>query len=402
MQQPQFDQHNRLSVLNDQENYWQPWQEQDCGQLQKLHGINADYSGAPLQLGGCNYLALNQDDYLISWFEHGRGQLALYSFTERAITQIFASDYSRIRHLAADQQFFYCITEHEAQGRAVLAIERDSGQVKELRELSIGLAAEDISRPQTLCFTSANHESVHSFFYPPCNRNYSLQHNERPPLVVFLHGGPTSACYPVFDPRIQFWTQRGFAVADLNYRGSTGFGRAYRQRLRGQWGIAEVEDICALVQHLIDTNTVNPQQVCVRGASAGGYSALLALASSSNFAAAASLYGVSDPEALRKVTHKFEGDYLDWLLASPEHFSARAPLQQVSSIQTPVIFFQGGRDVVVVPEQTTVMVDGLRAQGVHVDYHYYSEEGHGFRQAQHLAQVLDLELAFYQKSFLAR
>ena len=402
LQQPQFDQQNRLTVLNDQEGYWQPWQEQRCGQLQKLQGIDADYSGAPWQLGGCNYLALNQDDYLISWFEHGRGYLALYSSAEQIITQTFASDYSRIRHLAADQQFFYCIAEHEAQGRAVLAIERDSGQVQVLRELSIGLAAEDISRPQTLYFTSANHESVHSFFYPPCNRNYILQHNERPPLVVFLHGGPTSACYPVFDPRIQFWTQRGFAVADLNYRGSTGFGRAYRQRLHEQWGVAEVEDICALVQHLINENRVNPQQVCVRGASAGGYSALLALASSSNFAAAASLYGVSDPDALRKVTHKFEGDYLDWLLGSAEHFIARAPLQLVSQIHTPVIFFQGGRDVVVVPEQTTVMVDGLRAQGVHVDYHLYPEEGHGFRQAQHLAQVLDLELAFYQKSFLAR
>ncbi len=402
LQQPQFDHHNRLTVLNDQEGYWQPWQEQSCGQLQKLHGIDADYSGSPWQLGGCNYLALSQGNYLISWFEHGRGQLAIYSFTERAIKQTFTSNYSRIRHLAADRNFFYCIAEHEAQGRAVLAIERDTGHLQVLRELSIGLAAEEISRPQTLYFTSANYESVHSFFYPPCNTDYSLQHNERPPLVVFLHGGPTSACYPVFDPRIQFWTQRGFAVADLNYRGSTGFGRAYRQRLHGQWGTVEVEDICALVQHLIDTNTINPLQVCVRGGSAGGYSALLALASSSNFAAAASLYGVSDPKALRNVTHKFESDYLDWLLGSPESFISRAPLHQVSNIRTPVIFFQGGLDVVVVPEQTTVMVDSLREQGVQVDYHFYPKEGHGFRQAQHLAQVLDLELAFYQKSFLAR
>lgn len=399
LQQPVFDQHNRLNVLNDQQGYWQPWREQPGGHLEKLQGINADYSGAPWQLGGCNYLALSADTYLISWLEDGHGQLAVYSFAQQTIRQRLATDYSRLRHLAVDQQFFYCIAEHQAQGRAVLAIERHSGHSHILRQLSIGLAAEEIAHPQSFYFPSTDDEQVHGFFYPPCNSQHSLKDQERPPLLVFLHGGPTSACYPVFDARIQFWTQRGFAVADLNYRGSTGFGRRYRQRLHQQWGRVEVEDICALVQSLIAHDKVNPQQICVRGASAGGYSALLAIAASTNFAAAASLYGVSDPEALRKVTHKFEGDYLDWLLGCPEQFAARAPLEQVAQIHTPVIFFQGGRDVVVVPAQTTDMVSALQAQGVRVDYHLYPEEGHGFRQAHNLAAVLRLELAFYQQIF---
>ena len=399
LQQPLFDQDNRLVVLNDQDGYWQPWREEHTGDLAKLKGIAADYTGAPWQLGGCNYLPLGDDTYLISWLEHGTGKLALYDFKQSRTVQELAAGYSRLRNLAVDDNFIYCLAGHSAQGTAVLAIDRRTDQVQVLAQLSIGLTAQEISRPQSLYFPSTDNDPVHSFFYPPCNSAHSLQDYERPPLVVFLHGGPTSACYPVFDARIQFWTQRGFAVADLNYRGSTGFGRDYRQLLHQQWGIAEVEDVCALVRHLIANDWVNSQQMCVRGASAGGYTALLAIAASQDFAAAASLYGVSDPEALRKVTHKFEGDYLDWLLGSSEHFAARAPLERVAQINTPVIFFQGGRDVVVVPEQTADMVKALTEQGVTVDCHIYPEEGHGFRQAQHLAEVLELELAFYQRIF---
>lgn len=399
LQQPLFDQDNRLVVLNDQEGYWQPWREDQTGDLAKLKGIEADYTGAPWQLGGCNYLPLEDDTYLISWLEHGTGKLALYDFKQQREVQPLATEYSRLRNLAVDDDFIYCLAGHHAQGSAVLAMDRRTHQVQVLAQLSIGLAAQEISRPQSLYFPSTNNHRVHSFFYPPCNSVHRLKDHERPPLVVFLHGGPTSACYPVFDARIQFWTQRGFAVADLNYRGSTGFGRAYRQLLHQQWGIAEVEDVCALVRYLIANDQVNPQQMCVRGASAGGYTALLAIAASPDFAAAASLYGVSDPAALRKVTHKFEGDYLDWLLGRTEHFAARAPVELVAQINTPVIFFQGGRDVVVVPEQTADMVSALQQQGVTVDCHIYPEEGHGFRQAQHLAEVLALELAFYQRIF---
>ncbi len=146
----------------------------------------------------------------------------------------------------------------------------------------------------------------------------------------------------------------------------------------------------------------NPKQICVRGASAGGYTALLTVASSQKFAAAASLYGVSDPMALRRVTHKFEADYLDWLLGNAEHFAKRAPLQQVSRITTPVIFFQGAADVVVVPEQTAGMAAALQSQGVKVECHVFADEGHGFRQAKNLATAMRMELSFYQRAFLGR
>ncbi len=163
--------------------------------------------------------------YLISWLYNGFGHLAVYSFTDNAVVNVLAEDYSRLRHLAVDERFFYCIASHVARGTAVLAIDRKTLRTQVLTELEIALDSNDVSKPHSFRFSSTDKQSVNAFFYPPCNQHYQLADNERPPLVVFLHGGPTSACYPVFDSRIQFWNQRGFAVADLNYRGSTGFGR---------------------------------------------------------------------------------------------------------------------------------------------------------------------------------
>ena len=218
--------------------------------------------------------------------------------------------------------------------------------------------------------------------------------------MVFLHGGPTSACYPVFDPRIQFWTQRGFAVADVNYRGSSGFGRAYRQRLHRQWGVVDVEDACAVVAALAASGQIDAQRVFIRGASAGGYTALCALGSDAHFCGGASLYGVSDPLALGKVTHKFEGDYLDWLIGDPqiepERYRQRAPLHNAQQIKAPVIFLQGGLDAVVLPEQTESMVAALRERNVPVEYQLYPEERHGFRSAANLADALEREYRFYR------
>ncbi|MDY7220342.1 prolyl oligopeptidase family serine peptidase [Denitrificimonas sp. JX-1] len=401
IQQPLFDQEQRIVALNDEAGYWQPWREQVSTGLVRLKGIEADYAGAPWQLGGCNYVPLEGDLYLISWFSDGVGRMALYCFARQKILHELATEFTRSRHLAVDADCFYCIAGHSSQGSAVLAIDRRTLQQRVLTQIPLGLPKEHVSIPQGVYFYTAKQAKVHSFFYPAHNIAQSLAEQERPPLVVFLHGGPTSACYPVFDSRIQYWTQRGFAVADLNYRGSTGFGRQYRQCLQQQWGVLEIEDICALVQHLIVTERVHPQHIFIRGASAGGYSALLAVANTDYFAGAASLYGVSDPAALNKVTHKFEGDYLDWLLGAAQVCSSRIPVRLAQHIQTPVIFFQGGRDVVVVQEQTAMMVQVLTDQNVDVEYHLYPEEGHGFRKAQHLAEVLKLELAFYQRILLS-
>jgi dipeptidyl aminopeptidase/acylaminoacyl peptidase len=256
------------------------------------------------------------------------------------------------------------------------------------------LPAEQISVAQTLCYPSGSGEA-HGFFYP------AMTGDARPPLVVFIHGGPTSACYPMLDPRIQYWAQRGFAVADLNYRGSSGYGRAYRQALHLSWGDVDVQDACAVVSHLAERGLIDGDKAFIRGGSAGGYTTLCALAFEQVFRAGASLYGVSDPVALGQATHKFEGDYLDWLIGDPvqdaERYAARTPLLHASNIRVPVIFFQGELDAVVVPQQTRDMVTALQDNGILVEAHYYADERHGFRKATNQAHALEQEWLFYRR-----
>ncbi|HSC82570.1 MAG TPA: prolyl oligopeptidase family serine peptidase [Pseudomonas sp.] len=401
LQQPRFASDGRLYCLSDRNGWWQPWVFDPLGGTPGIpcpRSASADHAPAPWQLGGRTYLPLEDGRLLLTRFEQGFGVLAVADLIARGDSSAgerrLAEDFSRFRSLAADAGHYYCIAAAPECLPAVLAIDRESGAVRVLAGGAVPLAAAHLSRPQRMSFAVGTGERCHGFFYAP------KPAVECPPLLVFLHGGPTSACYPVFDPRIPFWTLRGFALLDLNYRGSSGFGRAYRQRLQGEWGCIELQDIRASVSQLAAAGRVDPARIFVRGASAGGYSALLALAGG-GFAAGASLYGVSDPLALRRATHKFEGDYLDWLLGDPEQhaqrYQQRTPLQQAEKIAVPVIFFQGGQDAVVVPQQTEQMVAALRARGVRCEYRLFAEERHGFRQAANLAAALEAEYRFYRE-----
>ncbi|MHA3738648.1 prolyl oligopeptidase family serine peptidase [Pseudomonas sp. Eth.TT006] len=385
IQQPRFDAENRLLCLTDRGGFWQPWAETGDG-LRPLPAAQVDHAPAPWQMGGCTWLPVG-DSYLASRTESGFGRLTLGD-------QDFTGDYSRFRHLALDQQFIYCIAASPISPSAVIAIDCATHSVQVLAGGVAPLAAERISRPQTLRYPSGSGEA-HGFFYPAMNDQ------AQPPLVVFIHGGPTSACYPMLDPRIQYWTQRGFAVADLNYRGSSGYGREYRQALHLSWGDVDVEDACAVVTYLAEQGLIDGERAFIRGGSAGGYTTLCALAFHQVFRAGASLYGVSDPVALARATHKFEGDYLDWLIGDPkqdaERYAARTPLLHASNIRVPVIFFQGELDAVVVPQQTRDMVAALERNGVVVEAHYYAEERHGFRRAVNQAHALEQEWKFYRR-----
>jgi len=411
LQQPRFAADGTLYCLSDRAGWWQPWREQD-GRLVPVFSVDHDGAGpdaaapppfdhapAPWQLGTTSYLPLADGGLLMTRMVDGYGLLFEQNGEghERQLTTAF----SRCRQLAADEQHYYCIAGAADHASAVVAIERRTGRSVILAGGAQPLTEGRLSRPQPFSFASGQDETAHAFFYSPCNASYRGLEGEKPPLVVFLHGGPTSACYPVFDPRIQYWTQRGFAVADLNYRGSSGFGRAYRQRLHGQWGVVDVEDARAVVTALAADGQIDPARTFIRGSSAGGYTALCALASDAGFRGGASLYGVSDPLALRRVTHKFEADYLDWLIGDPERhaerYSQRTPLHNAAQIKVPVIFFQGGQDAVVLPEQTESMVAALRQRDIPVEYHLYPQESHGFRQADHLADALERECHFYQR-----
>ncbi|MNM65401.1 Prolyl tripeptidyl peptidase precursor [compost metagenome] len=389
LQQPRFDAEGRLYCLSDRNGFWQPWGEID-GRWQALPAAPADHASAPWQLGASSWLALGPQSYLASWFDDGFGQLGLR--TADGQVEHFASGYSRFRSLAMDSEQVYAIAASPVSPPAVIAISRHTHAVRIVAGGAEVLPAEHISTPRSIRYSSGN-GTAHGFFYP------AMSGKGPTPLVVFIHGGPTSACYPVLDPRIQYWTQRGFAVADLNYRGSSGYGREYRQALHLNWGQSDVEDACAAVGYLAGLGLIDPRQAFIRGGSAGGYTTLCALAFHDVFRAGASLYGVSDPLALGRATHKFEGDYLDWLIGDPqqdaERYRQRTPLLHAARIKVPVVFFQGELDVVVVPEQTRAMLDALRANGIEAQGHFYAGERHGFRKAQNLAHALQEEWKFY-------
>jgi dipeptidyl aminopeptidase/acylaminoacyl peptidase len=421
LQQPRFGVDGRLWVLSDRHGWWQPMRgTDDAKRSAGAYDAPYDHAPAPWQLGGCSYLPLESGAMLLSRFEQGFGVLLERAagcavrpdaFSDSAngahglggpaspydpaspYERRLAPDFSRFRALAADAGHYYCIAGAPDHLPAVLAIARDSGAVRILAGGERPLPAQHLPMPQPFSCPVGEDERSQGFFYAPAAQV------EKPPLLVFLHGGPTSACYPVFDPRILFWTLRGFAVLDLNYRGSSGYGRAYRLRLAGEWGHIEVADAQAAVAHLAASGLIDPGRAFIRGASAGGYTALCALAFSRVFRGGASLYGVSDPLALRQATHKFEADYLDWLIGDPlrdaQRYRARTPLLHADRIEAPVIFFQGGLDAVVLPAQTEQMVAALRQRGVPVDYHLYPQERHGFRQAKNLAHALEHEWCFY-------
>lgn len=409
LQQPRFDEAGRFWVLSDAGGWWQPW----CVDAEQAgaHGAPYDHAPAPWQLGGCTYLPLDSGEMLLTRFEQGVGVLvgcAVRTIDPGAdgmgahdlggpatpYERRLAEGFTRFRALAADAGHYYCIAAAPSRLPAVLAISRSDGAVRILAGGQRPLSDAPLSLPQPFACAVGEGERCYGFFYRPATGA------KPPPLVIFLHGGPTSACYPVFDARIAYWTLRGYAVLDLNYRGSSGYGRAYRLRLGGQWGELEVEDIRAAIAQLAAEGAIDPARVFVRGASAGGYSALRALVELQDLCGGASLYGVSDPLALRRVTHKFEADYLDWLIGDPTRdaarYRARTPVLQAERMQAPVIFFQGGLDAVVLPEQTETMVTALRRRGRLVEYQLFSEERHGFRQAANLAMALQAEYAFYQ------
>lgn len=262
---------------------------------------------------------------------------------------------------------------------------------------------EDIALPCAISFPLSDGTEGQAFFYAPTNARYRVPDNERPPMIVTAHGGPTACASEAFSFKIQWWTSRGFAVLDVNYSGSTGFGRPYRQRLDGEWGVRDVADCVAAARHMAASGAIDPRRIAIRGSSAGGLTVLAALATSSVFAAGVSLYGVTDLRALATETHKFEARYLDSLIGPwPEAeavYRARSPCFMADRIRCPVLFLQGLEDRVVPPDQARSMVNALRAAGTPCALYEFAGEGHGFRSEETLRRTLQIELDFYGTVF---
>lgn len=256
---------------------------------------------------------------------------------------------------------------------------------------------------QPIEFPTTDGKTAYAIFYPPQNQDFTAPATSKPPLLVKSHGGPTAATSTSYSLSIQYWTSRGIAVLDVNYGGSTGYGREYRQRLDGKWGIVDVDDCEAGAKYLVDRGLVDGNRLAISGGSAGGYTTLCALTFGDTFKAGASYYGVSDLEALVRDTHKFESRYLDRLIGAypemQELYMQRSPIHFTENLACPVIFFQGLEDKIVPPNQAEMMVDVLRNKGLPVAYVAFAEEQHGFRKAENIKRALEGELYFYSQVF---
>jgi dipeptidyl aminopeptidase/acylaminoacyl peptidase len=287
---------------------------------------------------------------------------------------------------------------------AVVRIDADTEAVKVVKEsLQVDLPPALISLPEAIEFKTTGDAVAHAFYYPPRNPDFVAPSGEKPPLLVLSHGGPTSAATPDLKLAYQFWTSRGFAVVDVNYRGSTGYGREYRNSLRGEWGVVDLDDCINAALFLADGHHVDIDRMAIRGGSAGGYTTLCALAFSDVFAAGASYFGVGDIAALVADTHKFESRYIDSMIGpypeAADLYDDRSPLHNVDGFSCPVILLQGLDDRVVPPAQAEEIVAALDAKGIPHAYVAFAGEGHGFRKAENIERAREAELYFYSRVF---
>jgi len=398
-----------LCFASDREGWWRLYRTLDPGRDQAVPLVaepppDAEFGRPQWIFGTASWAPAGPDRVVVSWTRAGHWRLAVVRPSTGALEDL-ASGLEPREWLAATPTHAALVAGSTREPEAVVRVALDTGQVDVLRRASeLALEAGSISVPEAVSFLSAGGALAHAFYYPPCNAGWAGLDGERPPLVVMSHGGPTDCAGASLNLKIQFWTTRGFAVVDVNYGGSSGFGRAYRERLNGAWGIVDVADVVAAVRHLVAEGKADPRRVAIRGGSAGGYTTLAALAFAPGvFAAGASYYGVSDLEALARETHKFESRYLDTLVgpypAGRERYRERSPIHAAEQIASPLILFQGLEDEVVPPNQSEGMAAAVRARGIPVAYLAFEGEQHGFRRAENIVRSLEAELSFYGAVF---
>lgn len=407
--QPCWSPDNRLCFISDRDNWWNLYRwDPDSDQISALLPMAAEFATPLWVLGMSNYGFCDDGTLVCSYTQQGSWQLAMLPPGSQTLQPV-STDYTQISDLYCEGNRAWLVGASATRGAELAQLdigERDTqpGQLSVLaRSSSPAIQSGYLSNPQPVSFPTSGGDIAHGFFYPPVNPGFNGPVNSLPPLIVVCHGGPTGATGSALNLKIQYWTSRGFAVLDVNYRGSTGYGRRYRQQLQGQWGIVDVEDVTAGARYLIEQQKVDPQKVAIRGSSAGGYTVLAALCFRNLFKAGACLYGIGDLETLARDTHKFESRYLDRLVGPyPEKQSIyrdRSPLYHAEKFHCPVIFFQGLDDRVVPPEQALTMVNALKEKHLPVAYLPFADEGHGFRKAETIRQALEAELYFYGKVF---
>ena len=400
--QPRFAIDGSLFVVSDRSGWWNLLRVGDSGPI-PIHSERAELGLPQWVFGMSRWAFLGAGAILASATREGRDVL-LQIEIESGQSREWPGDFSTIGGIDVRDDWVACIagSPTEAPGLYVWRFAEEAPRC--IRESApFRIPDEAVSRCEAREFRLPDGRSTHAFVYTPCSVSNRAASGERFPLLVKSHGGPTAATSSALDPRIQFWTSRGFAVADVNYSGSSGFGRAYRDRLEGMWGIVDVEDCVAVARTLAEQGLVDSDRLAISGGSAGGYTTLCALTFHDAFSAGASHYGIGDLEALARDTHKFESRYTDWLVgplpAERERYVARSPVHHHERLGCPVIFFQGLEDRVVPPNQAEAMVAVLARRGIPHAYVPFEGEQHGFRRAENIRTALDGELYFYSRIF---
>ena len=363
----------------------------------------AEFGQAQWVFGMSTYAFAGRDRIVAAYGEKGIGRLALIDLDTNEFSDIDLpfTEYSSVR---TDGGNLVVFRGGGPDIPATIARLDLGARSHRILKQSIALTGDAelpkyFSRAQPIEFPTTGGTTAFGLYYPPQSPDYAPPADEKPPLLVKSHGGPTSAASSTLTLGIQYWTSRGIAVLDVNYGGSTGFGREYRNRLQRKWGIVDVDDCVNGAKFLAAQGLVDRDRCVITGGSAGGYTTLAALTFHDFFQGGASYYGVSDATALARTTHKFESHYLDWLIGKyPEEealYRERSPLFHAERISKPIIFFQGDEDRIVPPDQTEKMVDALRARNIPVGFLLLTGEQHGFRQAANIQRTLDAELYFY-------
>ncbi len=396
--QPQYCPSGRLHYVSDRTGWWNLYAD-DRGQGRSLAPMEAEFAGPDWVFGLSSYAFSAGGSVVAAWSQDGLDRLGVLPPGADSF-EVISTPYTEFGGLTGFGAGVVAVAGSASEAPAVVEIAVPKNGRRVIRASRDRVVdAGYLSAPRPIEFPAGPGLTAHALFYPPANADFVGPDDERPPLLVASHGGPTSATSAALNYGIQFWTSRGFAVVDVNYGGSSGYGRAYRERLKGNWGIVDVDDCISAARYLADRGDVDRNRMVIRGGSAGGYTTLCAVTFHDVFAAGASHFGVADAGALARDTHKFESRYLDGLIGPwPDAralYEERSPIFHTDRLRTPLILFQGLEDEVVPPDQADMMAKALAEKGVPFAHLTYAGEQHGFRQAENIKRTAEAELAFY-------
>ncbi len=400
--QPEWSPNDELYFISDTSGWWNLYHLED-NTAAVVVPDESEYGLPQWVFAQSTYAFIDNNTIICSHIKSGVGMCSMLELDTHRLTPV-CNEWNTFSSIAVENGFACFIAASEYRFPQLIKYELEN-QKHEVIAASCrtDIDQSHISIGKHISITTRHDDTIDAIVYLPVNKNTRAPPEQRPPLIVIGHGGPTGMTDASLDLRKQYWTSRGFAIADVNYSGSTGFGRDYRERLTLNWGLRDVDDVCDVAQFLADIGKVDKDRMIIKGSSAGGYTVLAALTFHNTFSCGASYYGISDLETLATDTHKFESRYLDKLVGEypshKQHYINRSPIHHVEKLNCPVIFFQGLEDKVVPPSQAETMVAALKNKGIAVSYITFENEQHGFRSADTIKATLDAELYFYSRVF---